>query len=157
MDSCMDTTLAHVWTILRAHVDGRLRRLRGMIRLTLGRMFEATVRNRSHKLVLQEKVTEAGRMNADIAASNHHRQRLLGLSRHRLQETYISIFSVLGVGEGLGAGVGAGDVAGGRTPHHLAHGAEAAETALFLFAKSSGEQGVSAGRGIGPHTTEKED
>lgn len=68
MDSCMDTTLAHVWTILRAHVDGRLRRLRGMIRLTLGRMFEATVRNRSHKLVLQEKVTEAGRMNADIAA-----------------------------------------------------------------------------------------
>jgi len=36
--------------------------------LDLGRMFEATVRNRSHKLVLQEKVTEAGRMNADIAA-----------------------------------------------------------------------------------------
>ena len=115
--------------------------------------------------VLQEKVTKAGGVNADIAASNHLRQRLLGLPRHRLQETYISILYVLGVGEGLGAGVGEGDLAGvgaldlagGRTPHHLAHGAEAAETALFLFAKSSGEQGVSAGRGIGPHTTEKED
>ena len=99
-------------------------------------------------------------MNADIAASNHLRQRLLGLPRHRLQETYISILYVLGVGEGLGTGVGEGDLAGvgaldlagGRTPHHLAHGAV---TAPFMFEK--GLHGGSAGRGIGPHTTEKED
>ena len=39
-----------------------------MIRLTLGRMFEATVRNRSHKLVLEQKVAETGRVNADVAA-----------------------------------------------------------------------------------------
>jgi hypothetical protein len=67
MDSCMDKKPSHVWTILRAHVDGRLRRLRGMIRLTLGRMFEATVRNRSHELVLKKEVTEAGGVNANVA------------------------------------------------------------------------------------------
>lgn len=44
------------------------RRLRGMIRLTLGRMFEATIRDRSHELVLQKEVAETGRVNADIAA-----------------------------------------------------------------------------------------
>jgi hypothetical protein len=39
-----------------------------MIRLTLGRMFEATVRNRSHELVLEQKVAETGRVDADVAA-----------------------------------------------------------------------------------------
>lgn len=52
-------------------MDGRFQvggRLRGMIRLTLGRMFEATVRNRSHELVFQEEVAESRRVNADIRA-----------------------------------------------------------------------------------------
>lgn len=52
-------------------MDGRFEvdtRLRGIIRLTLGRMFEATVRNRSNELVFQEEVAEARRMDADIAA-----------------------------------------------------------------------------------------
>ena len=39
-----------------------------MIRLTLGRMFEATVGNCSYELVLKQKVAETGRMDADIAA-----------------------------------------------------------------------------------------
>src|SRR5690242_523513 len=44
------------------------RRLRGIIRLTLRRMFEATVRNCSHELVLEKEVAETGRVNADVAA-----------------------------------------------------------------------------------------
>ena len=39
-----------------------------MIRLTLGRMFEATVRNCSYKLVLEQEIAETGRVDADIAA-----------------------------------------------------------------------------------------
>ncbi len=39
-----------------------------MIRLTLGRMFEATVRDCSHELVLEQKVAKSGRVNADVAA-----------------------------------------------------------------------------------------
>lgn len=39
-----------------------------MIRLTLGRMFEATVGNCSYELVLEQEVAETGRMDADIAA-----------------------------------------------------------------------------------------
>jgi len=39
-----------------------------MIRLTLGRMFEATVRDCSYELVLEQEVAEAGRVDADIAA-----------------------------------------------------------------------------------------
>jgi hypothetical protein len=39
-----------------------------MIRLTLGRMFEATVRDRSNELVLEKEVAEAGRVDADVAA-----------------------------------------------------------------------------------------
>lgn len=46
--------------------DGRLRG--AMIRLTLGRMFEAAVRDSSHELVLQQEVAEAGGVNADVAA-----------------------------------------------------------------------------------------
>lgn len=46
-------------------MDGRLR---GISRLTLGRMFEATVRNRSNKLVFQQEVAEAFRVNADVGA-----------------------------------------------------------------------------------------
>jgi hypothetical protein len=39
-----------------------------MIRLTLGRMFEATVRDCSHELVLEQEVAETGRVDADVAA-----------------------------------------------------------------------------------------
>jgi hypothetical protein len=39
-----------------------------MVRLTLGRMLEATVGNCSHELVLQKKVAESGRVHADVAA-----------------------------------------------------------------------------------------
>jgi hypothetical protein len=42
--------------------------VRGTIRLTLGRMFEATVRDRSHELVFQKEVAESSRVNADVAA-----------------------------------------------------------------------------------------
>jgi hypothetical protein len=90
-------------------------------------------------------------------AFNHSRQRLLGLPRHRLQETYVSIIALqgAGVGEGVGVGVGVGEVAGvgeglgagGWSSNHLVDGSEAAKTALFLLTQDSGNQGVPVGRG----------
>jgi hypothetical protein len=52
-------------------MDGRFRWVEAegeMIRLTLGRMFEATVRDCSYELVLEQEVAETGRVDAHIAA-----------------------------------------------------------------------------------------
>lgn len=51
-------------------MDGRFQVMQaeGNIKLTLGRMFEATVRNRSNELVLEKEVAETGRVNANVAA-----------------------------------------------------------------------------------------
>ena len=48
--------------------SGRWKAEGEMIRLTLGRMFEATVRDCSNEFVLEQEVAETGRMDANVTA-----------------------------------------------------------------------------------------